>query len=72
MKLYLGRDASLGGSTAINAAGGGWAAATEIICDIDLQTDDIRNSIASVQTYFRVGADPQMIEKKIDLADTFR
>ena len=67
--VYSGGDASRGGSTAINAAGDGQAAAREIVGDIDIAPDDIRRMVASAGHYSHLGAEPQTIVEKIDLAD---
>ena len=67
--VYSGGDASRGGSTAINAAGDGQAAAREIVGDIDVSADEIRRMVATAEQYSLIGAEPQAILEKIDLAD---
>lgn len=67
--VYSGGDASRGGSTAINAAGDGQAAAREIVGDIDVAPEDIRRMVANARNYSHLGAEAQTIVKKIDLAD---
>ncbi|XBS71410.1 sulfide/dihydroorotate dehydrogenase-like FAD/NAD-binding protein [Acerihabitans sp. KWT182] len=67
--VYSGGDASRGGSTAINAAGDGQAAAREIVGDMDLSADDIRARVASAGRYSRLGAAPKTLLGKKVLAD---
>ncbi len=66
--VYSGGDASRGGSTAINAAGDGQAAAREIVGDMDLSSDDIRRRVSLAGRYTRLGAAPKTIMAKTELA----
>lgn len=66
--IYSGGDAARGGSTAIRAAGDGQAAAREIVGDIDISDAGIRDMVEKAQSYSRLGAAPQTIVDKIDLA----
>ena len=67
--VYSGGDAARGGSTAIRAAGDGKAAAHEIVGDMNLSSDEIARMVASAGHYTNLGAAPQTILEKIDLAD---
>ena len=67
--VYSGGDATRGGSTAIRAAGDGQAAAREIVGDINLTPSEIRTMVRSAQYYTGLGAAPQTILEKIELAD---
>lgn len=67
--VYSGGDASRGGSTAINAAGDGQSAAREITGDIDLPPDEIKRLVERAAYYSNLGAEPQTIVEKIELAD---
>ena len=67
--VYSGGDAARGGSTAIRAAGDGKAAAHEIVGDMNLSPDEIAKMVASAGHYTNLGAAPQTILEKIDLAD---
>ncbi len=67
--VFSGGDASRGGSTAINAAGDGQAAAREIVGEIDVAPDEIRRMVANAEHYSRLGAEPQTIVDKIELAE---
>lgn len=67
--VYSGGDASRGGSTAINAAGDGQSAAREITGDIDLPPDEIKRLVEKAAYYSNLGAEPQTIVEKIELAD---
>jgi glutamate synthase (NADPH/NADH) small chain len=67
--VYSGGDASRGGSTAINAAGDGQAAAREIAgLGSDLPPDEVRDSVVRAALYTQIGAEPQTILEKIELA----
>ncbi|WP_341676992.1 sulfide/dihydroorotate dehydrogenase-like FAD/NAD-binding protein [Niveibacterium sp. SC-1] len=67
--VYSGGDASRGGSTAINAAGDGQAAAREIArLGIDIAPDAVRDMVARAALYTQMGAEPQTILEKIELA----
>ncbi len=67
--VYSGGDAARGGSTAIRAAGDGQAAAREIVGDINLSAHEISAMVRSAAHYTKMGAAPQTILQKIDLAD---
>ncbi|MHB8948301.1 MAG: sulfide/dihydroorotate dehydrogenase-like FAD/NAD-binding protein [Rhodoferax sp.] len=67
--VYSGGDAARGGSTAIRAAGDGQAAAREIVGDINLSAHEISAMVKSAAHYTKMGAAPQTILQKIDLAD---
>ncbi len=67
--VYSGGDASRGGSTAINAAGDGQAAAREIVgLGSNLPPEQIRRMVASAEAYSLIGEEPQKILEKIELA----
>ena len=66
--VYSGGDAARGGSTAIRAAGDGQAAAREIVGDMNLTPEEIRRMVASAGHYTDLGAAPQTIVDKIELA----
>lgn len=67
--VYSGGDATRGGSTAIRAAGDGQAAAREIVGDINLTPAEIRSMVRGAQYYTGLGAAPQTILEKIELAE---
>ncbi|WP_413742756.1 sulfide/dihydroorotate dehydrogenase-like FAD/NAD-binding protein [Sodalis sp. RH15] len=67
--VYSGGDASRGGSTAINAAGDGQAAAREILGDMNLSAGDIRSRVSLAGSYSKLGAAPKTILEKIELAE---
>ena len=66
--IYSGGDAARGGSTAIRAAGDGQAAAREIVGDIDLSHEQIAHMVETAREYTEMGATPQTIVDKIELA----
>ncbi len=66
--IYSGGDAARGGSTAIRAAGDGQAAAREIVGDIDLSHEQIAEMVEAAREYTEMGATPQTIVDKIELA----
>ena len=66
--IYSGGDAARGGSTAIRAAGDGQAAAREIVGDIDLAHEQIAHMVEAAREYTEMGATPQTIVDKIELA----
>ncbi len=66
--VYSGGDATRGGSTAINAAGDGQAAAREIVGDIPFTAAEIKQLVGRAARYTAQGQEPQTIVKKIDLA----
>ena len=67
--VYSGGDAARGGSTAIRAAGDGQAAAREIVGDMNLTPDEIRDLVQRAGHYTEQATAPQTIVKKIELAD---
>ncbi|CAH2605057.1 Glutamate synthase (NADPH) small chain [Rhodovastum atsumiense] len=67
--VYSGGDAARGGSTAIRAAGDGQAAAREIVGDIDICASEIQDRVTRAAYYTTLGAAPQTILEKIELAD---
>jgi glutamate synthase (NADPH/NADH) small chain len=67
--VYSGGDAARGGSTAIRAAGDGQAAAREIVGEIDLCATDVKDLVSRAAHYTTLGAAPQTILEKIELAD---
>lgn len=67
--VYSGGDAARGGSTAINAAGDGQAAAREIIGHLDVPPATIRAMVASAKDYTDRAATAQVIVSKKHLAD---
>ncbi len=66
--VYSGGDATRGGSTAVNAAGDGQAAAREILGSIDLSSAEIADQVERAGHYTDLAATPQTIRKKIDLS----
>lgn len=66
--VYSGGDAARGGSTAIRAAGDGQAAAREIVGDMNLSPEEIAKMVASAGHYTHLGAAPQTILEKVELA----
>ncbi|MBP8215987.1 MAG: sulfide/dihydroorotate dehydrogenase-like FAD/NAD-binding protein, partial [Propionivibrio sp.] len=66
--VYSGGDAARGGSTAIRAAGDGQTAAREIVGDMNLAPEEIARMVASAGHYTHLGAAPQTIVDKIELA----
>ena len=66
--VLSGGDAARGGSTAIRAAGDGQSAAREIIGDMNLAPDQISRMVHSAEHYTHLGAAPQTIVEKIELA----
>lgn len=67
--VYSGGDAARGGSTAINAAGDGQAAAREIIGHLDIPADQIPLMVAKAKDYTERAATSQVIVAKNHLAD---
>ncbi len=67
--VYTGGDAARGGSTAINAAGDGQAAAREIIGAIDLEPEAIRDMVDTARAYSELGSTAQTILAKADLSE---
>jgi len=67
--VYTGGDATRGGSTAINAAGDGKAAAEEIARHIPFSRAEIKGLVASAERYTKLGQAPQKIVRKVELAD---
>jgi glutamate synthase (NADPH/NADH) small chain len=66
--IYSGGDATRGGSTAINAAGDGKAAASEIAGEIPFSPAVIRELVALAEDYTNKAAAPATILKKVDLS----
>ncbi|MBP8162882.1 MAG: sulfide/dihydroorotate dehydrogenase-like FAD/NAD-binding protein, partial [Propionivibrio sp.] len=66
--IYSGGDAARGGSTAIRAASDGQAAAREIVGEIDLSSEQIAGMVENAKAYTDLGATPQTIVDKIELA----
>ena len=66
--VYSGGDATRGGSTAINAAGDGQAAAREIVGDIPFSTGEIKELVERAARYTNLGQAPQTILKRTELA----
>ena len=66
--VFSGGDAARGGSTAIRAAGDGQAAAREIVGEIDMSAAEIARMVEQAKAYTALGATPQTIVDKIDLA----
>ena len=66
--VYSGGDAARGGSTAIRAAGDGQAAAREIVGEMNLTPEQIRAMVAGADHYTQLGAAPQTILEKVELA----
>lgn len=67
--VYSGGDAARGGSTAINAAGDGQAAAREIIGHLDIPADQIPLMVARAKDYTERAGAAQVIVAKAHLAD---
>lgn len=67
--VYSGGDAARGGSTAINAAGDGQAAAREIVGHMDVPAAQIREMVAAAKEYTDKAASSQVIVGKKHLAD---
>lgn len=67
--VYTGGDAARGGSTAINAAGDGQAAAREIVGAIDVPEDVIAQMVASAAEYTERAATTQTILAKAELSE---
>ena len=66
--IYSGGDATRGGSTAINAAGDGQAAAREILGDIDVPTADVKRMVKSAKKYTDMAASDCVILTKRNLS----
>ena len=66
--VYSGGDAARGGSTAIRAAGDGQAAAREIVGEMNLTPEQIRAMVLGADHYTQLGAAPQTILEKVELA----
>jgi glutamate synthase (NADPH/NADH) small chain len=67
--VYTGGDAARGGSTAINAAGDGQAAAREIIGHVDVAPAQIRAMVARALEFTETASSEQRIVAKDHLAD---
>ncbi|MEN0128950.1 MAG: sulfide/dihydroorotate dehydrogenase-like FAD/NAD-binding protein, partial [Brevundimonas sp.] len=66
--IYSGGDATRGGSTAINAAGDGQAAAREILADVDVPIDEVRRLVAAARSYTDLAAADAVILAKRNLS----
>lgn len=66
--VYSGGDATRGGSTAINAAGDGQAAAREIIGDVDVPLADVQRMVAAARGYTDMAASDAVILAKRNLS----
>lgn len=66
--VYTGGDAARGGSTAINAAGDGQAAAREIIGHVDLDAAEIRRRVAAARAYSERGVTAHRVVARTELA----
>ncbi|MDR3299361.1 MAG: sulfide/dihydroorotate dehydrogenase-like FAD/NAD-binding protein [Candidatus Accumulibacter sp.] len=66
-RIYSGGDAARGGSTAIRAASDGQAAAREIVGDIDVAPEGVRQMVERAGNYSQLAASPQTILEKIEL-----
>ena len=66
--VYSGGDATRGGSTAINAAGDGKAAASEIAGEIPFNAAEIKELVEKAERYTELALAPATILKKIELA----
>ncbi|WP_319528915.1 sulfide/dihydroorotate dehydrogenase-like FAD/NAD-binding protein [uncultured Cohaesibacter sp.] len=67
--VYTGGDAARGGSTAILAAGDGQAAAREIVGDIDLNAQDIRERVKKADHFTGLGQERHTVVKHINQAE---
>jgi glutamate synthase (NADPH/NADH) small chain len=67
--VYSGGDATRGGSTAINAAGDGQAAAREIVGQVDLSAEEIRSRVERARAYSELGVDRHDIVARRELTD---
>lgn len=67
--VYSGGDAARGGSTAINAAGDGQAAAREIIGHVDVPAAEVASMVRSAREFTERASTTQTILAKAHLAD---
>ena len=67
--VYSGGDAARGGSTAINAAGDGQAAAREIVGSVDLPAAQIKTMVEKARRYTELGVVSQSILARQELAE---
>jgi glutamate synthase (NADPH/NADH) small chain len=67
--VFTGGDATRGGSTAINAAGDGKAAASEIAGEVPFTPTEIKSLVASAERYTKLGQGRQTIVDKLELAE---
>jgi glutamate synthase (NADPH/NADH) small chain len=67
--VYSGGDAARGGSTAINAAGDGQAAAREIIGALDVPASEVASMVRSAREFTERASTAQTILAKAHLAD---
>jgi glutamate synthase (NADPH/NADH) small chain len=66
--VYSGGDATRGGSTAINAAGDGKAAAEQIAGEIPFSAAEIKELVAKAEAYSEKAAAPATILRKVELS----
>jgi glutamate synthase (NADPH/NADH) small chain len=66
--VYSGGDATRGGSTAINAAGDGQAAAREILAEVDVPIGDVKRMVKSAKKYTDMAASDCVILAKRNLS----
>ncbi|MBO9555328.1 sulfide/dihydroorotate dehydrogenase-like FAD/NAD-binding protein [Cellulomonas sp.] len=66
--VYSGGDATRGGSTAINAAGDGQAAAREILAEVDVPLADVRRMVEDAEKYTDMAASDAVILAKRNLS----
>ncbi len=66
--IYSGGDATRGGSTAINAAGDGKAAASEIAGEIPFSPAEIKDLVARALDYTEKAAAPATLIRKVELS----
>ena len=66
--VYSGGDATRGGSTAINAAGDGQAAAREILGDVDVPLSDVKRMVKAAKGYTDMAASDAVILAKRNLS----
>lgn len=67
--VYSGGDAARGGSTAINAAGDGQAAAREIVGHLDVPAAQVRGMVERAKEFTERASTSQVIVAKAHLAD---
>jgi glutamate synthase (NADPH/NADH) small chain len=67
--VFTGGDAARGGSTAINAAGDGQAAAREIIGTVDVPPHEVAAMVVRAREFTETASSPQTILARAHLAD---